>query len=186
MRESYVEPHMAESLAGHVLEVHVDTPEVKGWYLKRPGSGRSMSTLILSTREGLVILGDLCPKRYGVISGYGYDWQWFAGKKSEGYLCEKFLSREFILEQAIPALREAIIEGRRSGAIGQDKAREALNRITLGDVEGPESCYEIFTDAGLSDIESLGHDYNPADAGWLCAIQQRFAQLMQAKLTEAA
>jgi hypothetical protein len=175
---TYVDPHMREQMARTVLEVHVDTPQVKGWYLKIPGYGRTCSTLLLFTREGIVIMGDLCPGQNGVISCLGYGWEWFAGRLSENYLCEKFLRREFVLEKAIEDLRRAIIEGRRSGAITKEAARLALDRLAW-EAEGIESIAEIYHDAGLEDIsESIHYYYDSASAGWLCAIQQRFRELM--------
>lgn len=182
---TYVEPQMAEGLAGHVLELHVDTPQVKGWYMKRPGAGRMMSTLILFTREGIVVFGDLCPKQNGVISTLGYGEDWFAGRLSEDYLCEKFLHREFVLENAIAELRERIIESRRSDAITKAAARRAMDSVKYGGLEGPESIYDVYGSAKMC-TDDLGSWYNPVDAGWLCAIQQRFSALMQQNKTEVA
>ncbi len=87
-----VDSHMRESLENHILEQLLDTEKFKAFKMKRPGSGRSMSTQILFTPEGIVISGDLCPRpgTRGVVSDLGYGLGWFSGRLSEGYLCEKF------------------------------------------------------------------------------------------------
>src|ERR1700744_5534707 len=111
--KSYVEEHMRESLAGHILEPHADHEKVKAFYLRRPGDGRMMSCLILFTVEGIVIMGDLTPCHNGVISCLGYGLGWFADRKSEDYLCEKFLRKEFVPKLALESFREQILMYRR-------------------------------------------------------------------------
>lgn len=187
---SYVEPHMRESLANHTLEIHVDTPQLKAWYLRPAKGGRMMATLILSTVEGLVIMGDLCPGQNGAISCLGYGAGWFGGRLSEQYLCSKFMGRVFVPEIGDEALRHRIIEARRGGAVSKDSARDAYNAtrdaVANGALSG-DRAYDIHTNiAGLQDFESLGYDYEPGEAGWLCAIQQRFAELYTAQLQAAA
>lgn len=51
--------------------------EITAFYLRESPDTRIMSTLVLFTPEGIVITGDLCPGRNGVIIR-GYDLSWFA------------------------------------------------------------------------------------------------------------
>lgn len=139
-----------------------------------------MSCLILSTVEGLVILGDLTPCQNGVISCTGYGWKWFAGELSEDYLCGKFLTKEFVPEEAYFNFRERILMYRRDGSISKEKAREAFD---ANEEHGPKhdqwtshEFYETFTE--YFDYDGEGWGYNLGDAGWLCAIQQKFSELM--------
>lgn len=182
--KSYVEEHMRESLKGHCLQPHADLERLKAWYLKRPGEGRMMSCLILSTVEGLVILGDLTPCQNGVISALGYDYRWFAGRLSEDYLCSKFLSMEFVPEYAIAQLLryvdEALSEAEElENGFTEDRAVEARKKINrYADELSAERAYDLYYEIFKAHRDDpLGYGYNPGDAGWLCAIQQRFSQL---------
>lgn len=185
---SYVEQHMRESLKDHVLEPHADLENLKAWYLKKPGRTRMMSTLILFTVEGIVLMGDLTPCQNGVVSALGYGVNWFAGKLSEDYLCEKFLRKEFVPEVAERRFKEEILHYRRDGSLTKEKAREGWDGIEskMEDGLSGHAFYELYWEI-MNDSPEIRYDYNPGDAGWLCAIQQRFAQLYVAMaVTETA
>ncbi|NIN68662.1 MAG: hypothetical protein GTO63_28935 [Anaerolineae bacterium] len=97
----------------HDLKDHLLVPidggkDVTGFYLKDPDRTRIMSTLILFTPEGIVIHGDYRPGHHGVISCYGYGLNWFAGRLSERYLCEKFLEQGWHREVAERELQDII------------------------------------------------------------------------------
>jgi hypothetical protein len=97
-----------QMLATHILEQVLDTPKFKAFYLKEPGMGRMQSCLILFSPEGINILGDLCPgndTRNSGVHAYGYGLDWFAGRLSWSYLCEKFLSKDWHKEVAIEDCR---------------------------------------------------------------------------------
>lgn len=175
---SYVTSNMRSAFTNHTLHVEADCPTVRAWYLRPSNGGRMQSTLIVETREGIVIMGDMCPKQNGIISTYGYGIDWFAKNRTcdEQYLCSKFLSRVFVPERGARMVREIIVELRRSGSIDKDAARDAWREV---DDEGGD-----FTERTAWDICNRlgtefdgGYDYDPSDAGWLCAIQQRFAEL---------
>jgi hypothetical protein len=172
-----------EVLEDHSLEIHVDTPTLKAWYLRSKPSRRLGSSLILSTVEGLIITGDLCPGQNGVCSTYGYGADWFAGRLSPNYLCEKFLQREFVPALAERHLRERIVALRREGSIEKADARDAWNAIH--DDLSPDEAYAIERDIG-DEAEGLGYGYNPSERRWLCAIQERFASLYHAQVKAAA
>jgi hypothetical protein len=186
---TYVEEHMRESLAGHILEPHADHEKVKAFFLKGPKNGRMMSCLILFTIEGIVIMGDLTPCQNGVISTYGYGLSWFAGPKSEDYLCEKFLRKEFVPELAERSFKDQLLRYRRDEPerLSKEQAREAwdqVERLMYDGMDARAFC-DLYYDT-FKDTPECGYGYNPADAGWLCAIQQQFAALYAEMLERAA
>ena len=180
---SYIETHMREALKDHILVPLEVGEKVHAYYLRKPGEGRIMSTLIVFTPEGIVLQGDLTPGRNGNVSTFGYGPKWFSGQLSGGYLCEKFLSQAWVKDLAVEGLRYRILEWRREGELTKAKARAAWEdtRGIPDDFEGPTETYRIFTEEmGGDGSECPGYGYDPAEAGWLCAIQERFAQLYQA------
>jgi hypothetical protein len=66
----------------HVLEIVQEGPTVSAYYLKEPGKGRMMSTLIVFTPEGIALMGDLTPEQNGSVSALGYGRDWFSGHLS--------------------------------------------------------------------------------------------------------
>lgn len=192
MSRTLVNDAQRETLERHVLDVHVDTPQLKAWYLRDPRRevGRINSVMILGTREGIVITGDLCPGVNGALNACGYDVDWFAGKLSEDYLCSKFLRRTFVPEQGAAELRRRIVERRRDGSdyISKTVARETFDAVSNAEKWhelSAERAYAIATDADI-EFDSLGYGWDPVEAGWLCAIQQRFAALYRASQERAA
>jgi len=155
-----------------------DQLRLQAFYLKKKDEGRMGSTLLIFTPEGIVITGDLTPERNGSISTFGYGLGWFASDLDGSYLCEKFLTTRWIPEIACEDLKEY----RNEEGINQ-KRLEAL-------IEHTEalhlSHYEFH--AALDDVEiydeeyEIGIGYDPAEAGWLCAIQKRFAELWSEKV----
>lgn len=177
---SFVTATMKEDLKDHILEEAL--PFGKGflaYYMKRPGTGRIMSTLVVFTPEGMALLGDLTPERHGSISALGYGIGWFGSEKSEYYLCEKFLQREYQPEVAARWVREHIEE------MKKDREAEDLERLPdweelLSDLDGDGMGADHFHEAlqGLGyEHEDEGYEYNLRAAGWLCAIQQKFSEL---------
>lgn len=120
-----------EDLKNHYLEQVLDTPRFKAFYLKQPGMGRMQSCMIMFSPEGINILGDLCPgndKRNSGVHAGGYGLDWFAGKLSWSYLCEKFLTKEWHPELAIEDCRrraDEIMRGETSW-FNHDEELEAL------------------------------------------------------------
>ena len=81
---------LRKELADHVLEVVTLDTDLQAFYLKREGSGRMMSTLIIFSPEGITLIGDLVPCRHGCNSALGYGLRWFSDELSPDYLQEKF------------------------------------------------------------------------------------------------
>lgn len=184
---SYVTASMKDELKNHVLEEALpETGEFQAFYMKEPGQGRMMSTLFVFTPEGIVIMGDLCPggpKNQGSISTFGYGLGWFAGRLSEGYLCEKFLSRVWQVKVAEEWCREHIEELKKDADADSLKKlpewEELLSRLQ-GEEIGNESFHETLRDLDY-EVEDEGCDYPLNTAGWLCALQQRFSELFIAQ-----
>ncbi len=184
----WIHPHMRESLKDHVLETVVETEKVQAYYLKKPGDGRMMSTLILFTPEGIVLQGDLTLGRNGNVSTLGHGRRWFSGDLSGSYLCEKFLHRVFVPAYAIEGLRYEILQQRRQGDITKERARELWRDCPTisDDFRGPQETYDFWTD----DLRNRdgdgcpGYGYEPGEAGRLCVIQQKFAELYSGSKAE--
>lgn len=202
---TYVQPHMAAGLQDHVLTqaFAVSTDRVKLWVfrLRPPDGSRLMGCEVMFTSEGIVILGDLTPTRRGVISDLGYGLGWFGSTKSEDYLCSKFLTAGWHQELVGPKLDERVADAERE--LAADIAAALAATVADEDPEEPDDHYVKNRDAWkkirafwnsdetsqkelhefasdlISDFwdEEIGHGYKPSDAGWLCAIQQRFAAL---------
>ena len=196
---SYVTENMRRSMADKVLTV---VTEYEGMVIYRlgPADGSWMeSTRILVARaplhEQIIVTGDLCPGDNGIMSDFGYGLGWFGSRKSEGYLCEKFLRREWVPAAALRALKYALEQEEEEAAIS-DKPSKARARISAlreaidsvcdeptGEsnvTRHHEAFYEFYVGVFGDSPEDEGFDYNPRDAGWLCAIQQRFAECYQA------
>lgn len=189
---TYVKPHMSTVLAKHQLEC----VSLGVWRMRRPSS-MDYRVLFTFNEEGIVIQGDigLGEAQNGICSRGGYGIEWFGSPKSEDYLCSKFLSKRWQLEAAKEDLdrwiRDATSELAQARLEGDpdftEDARKTLDHWKkLRDDVGDETTAAELYDAG-SDLFTdfwdygIGMDYPLADAGWLCAIQQRFAVLYQAQ-----
>lgn len=236
---SYVEFSMRDALKNHVLEEVPGSEKLQGFYMTEPGQGRAMSTLILFTPEGIVLMGDLCPNLNGAVSVYGYNLGWFSKQLSEDYLCSKFLRQEWQPVLAQSYCYDMALEVRRGqhdeatkalAAASEERAHCLANLRTLHsmrgtpgddvtayfyekqklkdllaeqrskvvdlrdahadryeqlalDIEGWGYGMERFAEE-IEEIEPQacedgipGTGYPVKDAGLLCAIQQRFAEL---------
>jgi hypothetical protein len=179
--KTYVKQHMRESLRDHVLTpvLEDEATGISVWNLHREGT-RIMKVQVTFTPEGIFIMGDLCPGLYGVGSALGYGIGWFGSQKSEGYLCEKFLTREWVPEYAAEEV-EDILKVPEDYGLTPD-AVEGL-RMVVAALRDDTSYSEtrLYDDLDLAeyplDDGVPGYGYEPSDAGWLCAIQQRFAEL---------
>lgn len=242
---SFTEDHMRVALKGHFLEQILDTEKFQAFYMREAPNSRMMSTLFIFHPEGITIAGDLTPGLHGNTSCLGYSLGWFAGRLSEGYLCEKFLQKGWHADLAESELlemskdtragkndhelwmgiddvrdaREALVEDlfelRRNLAAAEGLEREAIKesiREMKPDLKearedlvakrnevadelyelantGPTqaSLYDAWLEHFESDSEGLpGYGYPPREAGWLCALQQKFSELYHAKVGTAA
>lgn len=184
---SYIQPHMRESLAAHVLEKESDSHVI----LRRPGRWDYLLHVAEIGRH-IVLTGDLTiGGPHGCVSAGGYGLEWFSSPKSEMYLCEKFLQKEWQWEVAQEQLRSWL-------AHPEDYNPPAAHRAAIqcmldgrcywthdepNEFEFHEALYELSPEYYVTESPP-GYDYPRADAGWLCAAQQKFAALMQASVQE--
>ena len=176
---------MAEALEHHTLKQILDTPKFQSFYMEIPGKGRNMSQLLTFSPEGITIQGDLTPGRNGNVSCLGYGIGWFRGRLSEDYLCEKFLELGWTPELAEKDLRNRL-KDISDGIETVEKPYEVEQIEQLADdCNYGDLGMESFRDSWMlisNDQEWLpGWGYNLREKGWLCAIQQRFAQLYNAQ-----
>lgn len=178
---SYVQASMRETLKDHILEELPGSETLKAFYLKAPGEGRMMSTLFVFTPEGIVVMGDFCPggpRNQGCISVYNYGLRWFATELSEHYMCGKFLGEVWQPQVALEWMRD-----NREDLMAEGLKAEDLMPIEAA-LDGGEMSEQDFRDdleaAGYECDDGIpGYDYDLEEAGRLCALQQRFAELYQ-------
>ena len=169
-----------QNLKDHILEQVLDTEKFKAFYLKKPERTRMMSTLLIFHPEGITICGDLCPSRGGNCSAYGYGIGWFSGHLDGDYLCQKFLDKSW---QSDLAAEWCLEEAGRQKEEGHQDIADKLETLGKRDLEcGDMDCrdfYETLTDIDQSYVDDgvPGHGYNSGEKAWLCAIQERFAEL---------
>ena len=185
MADSFVQPHMKKALEDHVLtQVKTEGP-VQMFYLHKKDScvsagilvGREMSTLFLFTPEGIIITGDLCPRacRRGCISSLGYSLGWFTSSElGEDYLCEKFLERGCYAENVRQWLE--YVSKSDEDMEKRSIAANLLDSAPADDDEASNFLFDALQQLG-EDYDNQAQGYEPSDAGWLCALQQRFRAL---------
>lgn len=177
-QDTYVQPIYAKSLANHQLEWVARDP-FPVCYLKRPGT-RIMCVLCIFSPEGIILKGDI---RFGnldvLASDLGYGLPWFASKLSESYLCEKFLRQKYVKELALAELNDP--ESYLRELIGEPShpRLDELAAVVDGDDDWawPSRIYDVLTALGVDSESIPGWGYDPVEAGYLCAVQQRFAEL---------
>lgn len=193
MMGSYVMPHMRKAFETHKLDCFCDTPDVKVFDLRRPGT-RNMCVQLAFTPEGIHLTGDLSLGRdqSGIGTVLHKSLGWFSGELSEGYLCSKFLTKQFQQEEAVENARftadhyaEMVNDPTWEDEREQNKELAgkwlafavALERCD-DDASALQCANEHYYEMDDPDaFEGLGYDYPRADAGWLCIIQQTFARL---------
>ena len=171
---SYIDKHMTESLKDHELTMIADTPDIKAFYMKRPGT-RHFSILLVFTPEGIGLTGDLSIDNWGVWSMFGSpNLGWFSSQLSEDYLCGKFLKEgHWDADRAADAIAFALDPDEDVTA-----EREIEKNLRERDIDNPNDLYHAMSKAGLCTTDGFpGQGFDPAAAGWLCAVQQRFREL---------
>lgn len=181
---SYVTEQMRRELAGHAL-----WPMGDGAYRMASAPGVGAYHMCVGEFAGrLVVTGDvrLGGNGYGLVSANGYGIGWFANRQSEGYLCEKFLDKEWQWDAAVESIRWLIGQDSEDGE-GWWVEHAAELEAYMADPgwgHNDEPNYweydDFLTSLGADGSEGLpGMDYPRVQAGWLCAIQQRFRELRE-------
>lgn len=192
-------------LKDHYLEPLEIGQYVKSYYLRQRPDSRAMSTLLIFSPEGIIITGDLRPGNNGGVVAAGYGLDWFSAPLQPRYLAEKFLKEKWVPGAFIKAVKDYIndrFESRtlsikrhpwRIGHYVADNWTEGrallylINHSEL--IESPHSTYDnlpAFRREGMgwycpydSEFLAPGYDYDPAELGWLAAIQRRFSELRE-------
>jgi hypothetical protein len=167
-----------------VADFGPEKTDTRVFRIVRENYGRMESTTLTQADEYLVIHGDLCPGKHGVVSPIGYTLDWFARATSPHYLGEKFLQKgwhkelaeKWVAEQLAMSLSEWADYGLEFDQ--RDKLKE-LCLDDMGDRMFYDALYEIESSWVEEDLP--GYDYDPQDMRVLCAIQQRFAVLWAAR-----
>ena len=175
------QPFYTDQLKNHVLEPVIESGPIKAYYLRRPGGGRMMSTLITFSPEGISITGDLTPEQRGTCSVLGYGLDWFAGLNGADYLCSKFLTKKWRCSHAIREMDWRI--GADADESTQWKAVKAELQNTLGlDDFDAHDLYDLMNKHDIDTSDGVpGMDYIEEERGWLVAIQLTFARLWNDK-----
>lgn len=119
LKQQWATENAYAQLKDHFLVQILNTHRFQAFYMKsreyvEKEMGRIMSTLFIFHPEGITIAGDLTPGRNGNCSALGYGVGWFGSRKSEDYLCEKFLPHEWHHELAnleLEVLAEEVRKG---------------------------------------------------------------------------
>ena len=162
-----------KQLSEHELQV-IQDGKVKAYRMAKPGT-RVMSTLLVFTPEGIVLQGDFTPERNGSVSSLGYSLAWFLGELSPDYLCEKFFLREYVPEYA----REELLDP--NGYWREDQGQDVLDKldeIAKYVEDGPDWVHRELDDLEFCMDGGVGYAYAPSKKAALCAIQQKFKELM--------
>lgn len=180
---TYIKNHMMASLADHVLDKRSESHYV----MRRPGTGMYL-VHIAEVGGHIVLTGDLAiGGPHGCVSAGGYGIPWFSTLKSEGYLCEKFLRKKWQLDLARREIAEWLREpwqNRFSKASHKKRVAKVWGGVGQG-WWGDEPCEFEFMDS-LREIDHdlicdgvPGYGWPEADAGWLCAINKKFSELIK-------
>ena len=162
----------------------LDTPDYQA-FLMSPlkKKTRNPSTQFVFTPEGIVIMGDLCPARQGIISCYGYGLKWFVGKLSAGYLAGKFLATDFQVDVVCELLSNCADNGADFWDEPVTTDPDEI-RALAGAIEGNEVGMHAFRDTVAEDwgwsedcCDLPGWTYNTEDWALLVALQERFSEL---------
>ena len=142
------------------------------------------SAYIAEVANHLCITGDIClgANQHGIISSPGYRFGWFAGQLSECYLCEKFLRHEWQWDAAVEEIHWQIQCATEDGEGWWLDHAEHLKKFVKSpnwkyDTPRMEELYEFMSKIDPDYCEVPGEDYPRSQAGWLCAIQQRYSEL---------
>ena len=174
---SYIEKHMTESLKDHELTMIADTPPIKAFYMKRPGTGM-FSVLVVFTPEGIGLTGDLTFGDGGVWSARGgYDLGWFSGELAEGYLCSKFLKSDHWDANRAAGKYPLAPDDDDDDDEETVTMKRAIRKLLKDRIS--ENPYELESEMyskGFDLADGVpGYGYDPAAAGWPCSLPTCFA-----------
>lgn len=178
---TYVTENMRSALAEHKLTQVCNSNGVRVFRMGTPHMG--MDLVFLPDRIGItgVTLGDV---DRGLWSESKHDLGWFASNPPERRLCAAFyrqvwapsVARDTWARELVELVEQCDGEPTDAQRLRISRARDLHDGEFSADEE--TALYDIWLYCfGDYPPESWGYDYEPVRAGWLCAIQQRFAEL---------
>ena len=190
------------SFADYTMVKHGAEPAII-YQLRKPGHGGmdGVDLILLGGEhvgQRIVVTGDLSPNdNQGCQSNLGYGLDWFAGRCSDHYLCEKFFRKVWVPDLARAELRERLVEEQQEAADDEgnnakaraelrervEKLEEAVEHVEEdGDsIDDPtrsaEAFHDLWVDVYHDGPEGMGYGYDPRSAALLVAIQETFSRL---------
>lgn len=140
--------------------------------------GENQHALIPFTVEGIVLQGPLVLgiEAKGMVSESKKTLDWFHSELTEDEVCEAFLHQRWQYTVAERDLR--VLAGREQYSPGkQEFLRGLADRIARCEGDRNSLTLTLRTTGGIDFVLAgqVGVDYPMPEAGWLCAIQRRFA-----------
>jgi hypothetical protein len=178
---TYVTPEVEATLRSFVLtEVVPEGYGVRSFFLRPEAwDGKSYHLYLTFTPAGVALQGPLLcgPDGHGFLSDRSLEW--FVSDLSEdavlAHFCEKSWQYE-VAERDLRALAAAATNPAQASALLQ-----VADRVASQCQPGPQALLSTLLGLGVPPLEAaeVGYDYPVGDAGWLCGVQRRFAQLMR-------
>ena len=202
----YVHAGKAEALKNHELKLLTSGVGFAMCRLGLPNTGDLAVRITFTSApfaEQITLSGDIHPgpSSHGCVSNMGYGIDWFGGRKSTHYLCEKFLQTVWVPEYARDILTDKLtqLRGDDLASLDATERREQKRNIRIledsieafGDDDEGDVCRsadafsEFYSDSLKEEYEGEGFTYSIRDGSWLVAIQRRFAECYQAQLAAA-
>ena len=113
----------------------------------------------------------------GMVSEPGKTLEWFEGVLTEDEVCEVFLHerwQHFVAERDLRT-----IAGEEESPGKREFLLSLAEQVSRGDGSRESLVFALRTRGGVEPqlATKVGMDYPVPEAGWLCAVQQKFAQL---------
>lgn len=177
--KNYIETHQREALEGYrMTEITPTHSPVRAFRLDAPDDEPQMPVLITFTPEGLIIQSQMGPsgsEGNGVLAARGCDLAWFCRVQSQDELLKPFFARKVYQEEA--AYRDLLLMS--SGSPLDNGVRQlAEDAVALAD-QGTMMRRLINLGFPMDVVSEVGVDYPLSDAGWICAIHDKFVELRQ-------
>jgi len=175
--KNYVETHQREALLGYQMtEITPLNSPVRAFRLDAPADEPQMSVLITFTPEGLILQGPMGPRGTegnGVVAAKGCDLNWFCRVESQEELLKAFFALKVYQVEA--AYRDLV---KMAAGSPLDNRIRTLSEDSKALLDQGVMMRRLL-DLGFSmDVASeVGVDYPLDDAGWICAIHDKFVEL---------
>jgi len=162
-----------EEFKNHELTTLVENNKIQAYRVAAPNSS-IMSFYLTFLPCGIGISGDITPNRNGVWSSKSYDKDWFLKRRSPDYLCEKFLEKVFIIDNAVEEILDLEL------SVDKEEDRQYIIAELKGGEMSEEKLYdELSSLLGIYDYFGIGYDYDDVEKEILVSIQYKFKELYE-------